>query len=206
MTHHDGQIVFSTERFFARPWRPAEDAAGAWVMYGDPEVVRYIGNQLIPDVTTQRERLQAIVDRWAPFEGRYASWPLFEKATGELVGTAMLKPPPLSGTGRATLSTDLEIGWHVARRHWGRGIATEMGHALLVRAFEELSLDVIYAVVEPPNVASQKVARKIGMRHAGRTTAWYDSEFELFKMTRGDWRAARTQRVAGNPRGPDADC
>ena len=183
----DSDIVFETEHFFARSWRPAEDAEGAFVMYGDPEVVRYIGNQLIPDLAAQRARLESIVARWAPFEGRYASWPLFEKATGELVGTSMLKPPPLSGTNLATLSQDLEIGWHVARRHWGRGIATEMGRALLVRAFETLELEVVHAVVEPPNVRSQNVARKIGMRHDGRTRAWYDSELEHFVLTRDEW-------------------
>ena len=60
-------------------------------MYGDPDVVRYIGNRLVPDVDDQRERLRALQDRWAPFGGRYGSWPLFERATGELVGAALLK-------------------------------------------------------------------------------------------------------------------
>ena len=35
---------------------------------------------------------------------------------------------------------DIEIGWHLARRHWGRGLATEAGRALLHRGFVELAL------------------------------------------------------------------
>jgi [ribosomal protein S5]-alanine N-acetyltransferase len=173
--------VFETERLVARPWDPEEDAAGAFVMYGDPEVVRYIGNQLVPDVDAQRIRLAAIVERWAPFEGRFASWPVFEKATGELVGTSLLKPVPASGT-QGALSDDIEIGWHVARRHWGRGFATETGRALVVRAFEVLGLERIHAVVEPPNQRSQRVALKIGMQHRGRTDRYYDQELEHFEL------------------------
>jgi RimJ/RimL family protein N-acetyltransferase len=67
-----------------------------------------------------------------------------------------------------------------------------MGHALLVRAFEQLGLEIVHAVVETPNVASQRVARKIGMRHAGRTTAFYDAELEHFTLTRDEWRATRS--------------
>lgn len=157
-------------------------------MYGDPDVVRYIGNRLVPDINDQRKRLRALQDRWAPFGGRYGSWPLFERATGELVGAALLKPLPLSGANLATLSTDIEVGWHVAKRHWARGIATEMGRALLQRGFDVLDLELLHAVVDPSNPASQRVAEKIGMRRVGQTRAYYDQEVEHFEMKREEWQ------------------
>jgi RimJ/RimL family protein N-acetyltransferase len=181
-------VVFSTERFLARQWDPENDAAGAFAMYGDPDVVRYIGNRLVSDVDDQRERLLALKDRWASFGGRYGSWPVFERSTGELVGTALLKPLPLSGANLTTLSADIEVGWHVAKRHWGRGIATEMGRALLQRGFEVLDLELLHAVVDPSNPASQRVAEKIGMRRVGRTRAYYDQEVERFEMRREEWQ------------------
>jgi RimJ/RimL family protein N-acetyltransferase len=181
-------VVFSTKRFSARAWDPDTDAEGAFAMYGDPDVVRYIGNRLVADIDDQRERLRALQDRWAPFEGRYGSWPVFERATGELVGTALLKPLPISGVNLTVLSGDIEIGWHVAKRHWGRGIATETGRALLQRGFEVLGLELLHAVVDPSNPASQRVAAKIGMRHVGRTCAYYDQEVEHFEMTREEWQ------------------
>ena len=180
--------VFSTERFSARPWDPDNDAEGAFAMYGDPDVVRYIGNRLVADIDDQRERLRALQHRWAPFGGRYGSWPLFERATGELVGAALLKPLPLSGTNLTTLGADIEIGWHVAKRHWGRGIATEMGRALLQRGFEVLDLELLHAVVDSSNPASQRVAEKIGMRRVGQTRAYYDQEVEHFEMKREEWQ------------------
>ena len=188
MQHVKNPVVFSTERLTARQWDPDNHAEGAFAMYGDPDVVRYIGNRVVSDVDDQRQRLRAMKDRWASFEGRYGSWPVFETSTGELVGAALLKPLPLSGSNMTTLSADIEVGWHVAKRHWRRGIATEIGRALLHHGFEVLELEVLHAVVDPSNPASQRVAQKIGMRHVGQTRAYYDDEVEHFEIKREEWR------------------
>ena len=157
-------------------------------MYGDPDVVRHIGAPIVKDVDEQRERLLAIIERnqtkWA---GRYGSWPLFERATGELVGTAILKPIPASGTNGG-FSEDIEIGWHLARRHWGRGLASEAARALLALGFQRFELPLLHAVVEAPNTRSLAVARRIGMRHVGKTSAYYDLELEHFEITADEHR------------------
>lgn len=41
------EIAFETERLVARRRWSSDDAEGALELYGDPEVVRFIGNQLI---------------------------------------------------------------------------------------------------------------------------------------------------------------
>jgi RimJ/RimL family protein N-acetyltransferase len=187
---NDPVVVFATERFSAHQWDPDNHAEGAFAMYGDPDVVRYIGNVLVSNIDAQRDRLRVLKDRWASFGGRYGSWPVFERATGELVGVVLLKPLPLSGTNLTTFSADIEIGWHVAKRHWGRGIATEMGWALLQHGFEVLDLELLHAVVDPLNAASQRVAEKIGMRRMGQTRAYYDQELEHFEMNREEWQHA----------------
>ena len=183
----ESEIVFETERLYARPWR-LDDAEGAFAMYGDPDVVRHIGNQLVPDVATQRERLAALIERRKLWGGRLDSWPMIEKATGELVGTSMLKPPTASGTGGA-FSEDIEIGWHVAKKHWGRGFASEFARELLRLGFESRGLSLLHAVVESPNARSLAVARRIGMRHTGKTKLYYDTELEHFELSLDEWRA-----------------
>lgn len=180
--------MFQTERLDARPWNPVAHAAGALVMYGDPEVVRYLGGKLIADEAAQRAELERIAGLIAGLDPGQGSWPLFERATGELVGTALLKPLPASGTNRAP-SGNIEIGWHLARKHWKRGFATEAGRALLHRGFETLGLPTLHAVVEPPNTASQAVARRLGMRATGRTDRYYDLSLEHFELTADEWRA-----------------
>ncbi len=155
-------------------------------MYGDPEVVRHIGGVLVANLEEQRTQLAQIQQRILRLPNGQGSWPVFEKKSGELVGTALLKPLPKSGTGRQP-SDDIEVGWHLARAHWGRGLASEMGRALLSRGFETLGLAVLHAVVEAPNVRSLAVARGIGMLHVGSTDAYYDATLEHFVLEREHW-------------------
>lgn len=60
------------------------------------------------------------------------------------------------------------------------------------RAMEPLTwgfgrgLDEIYAVVRPGNEPSMNVCRRLGMAALGRTTAYYDTESELFRITRSE--------------------
>ncbi|GAB4524096.1 MAG: GNAT family N-acetyltransferase [Haliangiales bacterium] len=171
--------LFETERLLARRWR-LDDAEAAFAIYGDPEVVRYIGSQVEASVLTQRATLAAIIAQQDQHGGRLGSWPLIVKpsaaplpapgAGDDLIGTILLKPLP-DHTG--ALSPDIEIGWHLARRAWGQGFATEAGRACLRYGFEQLGLEVIHAVVIPSNEASKAVARRLGMTYRGKTDRYY---------------------------------
>jgi RimJ/RimL family protein N-acetyltransferase len=173
---------FFTERTVGRPWHVA-DAPALFELYGDPQVTRFIGAQTHADVDATRAVIGEILGRngaLAPGLGSFTTW---SRVDGSVVGCALIKPIP--GPDRAVLSDDVEIGWHVARRLWGQGYATEMGRGLVRHAFDELGLDRIIAVVEPPNGASQAVARKLGMVHQGRTVDYYGGiELELFTLQR----------------------
>ncbi|WP_428268232.1 GNAT family N-acetyltransferase [Haliangium sp.] len=192
----DDTLLFETERLVARPWR-LDDAPAAFCIYGDPEVARYIGGHVETSVEGQRQTLSKILAR---FEGTpFGSWPLIEKAGGALVGTILLKPLP--DRARA-LSEDIEIGWHLARTAWGRGYATEAGRACLGYAFGGLRLELVHAVVEPPNRASQAVCRRLGMDHHGRTQRYYGGiELEHFTIAAQPAPVSEPERA---PLPPDA--
>lgn len=179
-------IVFETERLVARSWNPERDAFAAHAMYGDPEVTRFIGGVTRPDVDATREYLRAVVARDEAFGAPYGAFPLFLRETGELVGAGLMKPLP-DATGAP--SADIEIGWHLVRRAWGHGYATEAGRALLVRCFAQTSEARILAVVASENSRSRAVAHRIGMRHVGRTDRYYGKMLELFAITREEHEA-----------------
>lgn len=65
---------------------------------------------------------------------------------------------------------DLEIGWWLARKHWGRGLATEAARVALRDAFERVGLQRIISIARPANVASTRIMEKLGLER--------DSEFE----------------------------
>ncbi len=87
------------------------------------------------------------------------------RATGELVGDCGLAPTEVEGR------PETELGWIVRRSHWGRGIAPEAGAAWRDFAFGELGLDRIVSMVSEANLASRRVAEKLGME-IERTAIW----------------------------------
>jgi RimJ/RimL family protein N-acetyltransferase len=161
--------VFETERLIAREWS-LDDAGAAWDMYRRPEVVRYIGGRLQETLEQAREQLRFLIDRNAGWPEGYGSFPVFLKAGGRLVGTAVFKQLP---DVEQKPSEDTEIGWHLHPDVWGRGLATEIGRRLIQHGFEGLGLAELHAVVEPANVRSSAVALRLGMEHRGRTTSYY---------------------------------
>lgn len=166
----------STERLTMREWR-LDDAPAAFEMYGDPEVVRFLGGDLpVADVDAQRAWLLARAPRWQ--EPGYDVWAVVERATERVIGTTMLKPIP----GRLDR---IEVGWHLARRVWGRGFATEAARAVVRYGFDARALSRIHALVVPENAASLAVVNRLGMCALGRSREYYDrEELDVFALDR----------------------
>ncbi|HVU04434.1 MAG TPA: GNAT family N-acetyltransferase [Polyangiaceae bacterium] len=178
--------VFETTRLVAREYE-LSDAEAAFEIYGDPVVMEFIGpKNVTASVEQQREKLVALRAKYGAMGEPFGAFALVERGTDELVGTGLLKPLP-DGEGKNT--EDVEIGWHLARRCWGRGLATEAGRALATRGFDRLSIDLLNIVIHPGNGRSVAVARRLGAAFKGRTTSYYGQELELFQLERG----ARTE-------------
>jgi RimJ/RimL family protein N-acetyltransferase len=153
-----------------REWR-IEDVEAAFRMYGDPEVMRFLGTgEPVADLAAQREWLAERIVRYrGPGWERQAVWAAVERDTQQVVGTLMLKllPPTDDVT---------EVGWHLARRAWGKGYASEGARAVLRYGFDDLRLERIIAVIKPGNVRSEAVAKRIGMRWLEKTNRFYGGE------------------------------
>jgi RimJ/RimL family protein N-acetyltransferase len=59
----------------------------------------------------------------------------------------------------------VEVGWRLAREHWGRGYAPEAARAALAFGFERLGLAEIVSFTASGNAKSRRVMEKIGMTH-----------------------------------------
>lgn len=77
--------------------------------------------------------------------------------TDELIGDCGLIRTTVEG------SSEVELGWIVRRTYWGRGFATEAAAAWRDFAFGLLGLERIVSIVAADNVASRRVAEKLGM-------------------------------------------
>jgi [ribosomal protein S5]-alanine N-acetyltransferase len=174
-------IAFETERLIARDWNIERDVEAAFAMYGDPEVMRFLGSspQVVPNLEEQRTRLATLIQRYAERKDGVGAWALEEKNTGEVIGTLLVKYLP-DAEGNPT--SDLEIGWHLRRSAWGKGYAMEAGIAGARYAFEVVGAPVLYAVIYKENVRSIAVAQRIGMIRRGPTDKYYGVTVELFEL------------------------
>ncbi|MFG6444665.1 GNAT family N-acetyltransferase [Microbacterium sp. P07] len=159
-----------------RPWI-AGDAAFVFDLYSRWEVQRYLGHE--PRVMEDIEAAHALIDRLRGRSGPVLGyWAVEATATGTLVGTVMLQHIRLSGTREP--STEVEIGWHFHPDSWGHGCATEAAQLLMQHASAS-GLDRIIAVAHVENAASRRVCLRLGMTDQGRTTRYYDAEYQLFQ-------------------------
>ncbi len=66
-----------------------------------------------------------------------------------------------------TENARVEIGYDIAKAHWGNGYAPESIQALIDEAFDNLAINRIEAKVEPANINSIKVLQKLGFTFEG---------------------------------------
>lgn len=79
--------------------------------------------------------------------------------------------------------TEIEIGYRLIRKHWGNGYACEAAFAVRDYAFTELKLQRLVALIEPTNIRSICVAKKIGMTYEKEVLlAEYDYPDHLYSM------------------------
>ena len=86
-----------------------------------------------------------------------------------------------------------DIGYLLARRHWGYGYGTELAQALVAHTFEALGLLRVSAVVTIDNERSRRVLERAGLRwqgllrrHTRAAGRWRDCH--LYVLERRDWR------------------
>ncbi|HVM00346.1 MAG TPA: GNAT family N-acetyltransferase [Egibacteraceae bacterium] len=191
-----------TPRLLLRRWRTADLEAFASVN-ADAETMRTVGSGRPLTAEESARALEGLVGHWEVHG--FGLWAVEERATGRLIGRAGLWHPPDW--------PDLEIGWLIARDQWGRGFATEAARAGLAYGFAQRRADRVGSIIRPGNVASERVATRVGMRSAGDTT-WRGNPVRTYTITRAEWDATahaggegtlplpERRLPGGNPPGP----
>jgi len=144
--------VLETGRLFLCRWN-SEDWRDLHGLSSDREVMRYIGD----GAPWPEQRTREFVERQrVQFATRgFCRWRLVSKASGEMAG--------FCGIGWLPGLADFEIGWWLARRFWGQGLATEAARIALNDGFERARLVRLVSIAHPQNAASFRVMEKIGM-------------------------------------------
>ncbi|MEV8092292.1 GNAT family N-acetyltransferase [Streptomyces nigra] len=168
-----------TDRLVLRPWS-VSDAANAVSVYGHGEVARWLAPAMpvVDDEAAMAAVLRQWIDECSTLESPAGRWALELADGGGLIGGAAVLPLPPDGV-------DLEIGWQLAPAHWGRGLATEAGHAVAHYTFTQ-GVDEVFAVVRPRNTRGAATARRVGMEWVGETQKYYGLALQVYRLRRGD--------------------
>jgi len=174
--------VFETARFILREHTP-EDAGVFYELNQDPEVIRYTGNSAFASLEAARAFLESYDEYRLHKMGR---WAVISKQDGSYLGWCGLKLLPDSG--------DVDLGYRLARRHWGAGVATETARGSLRYGFETLGLTRITAYAATANGASIRVLEKLGLRRTGATRVGA-LDAVTFEILRDEWQRGDTMHV-----------
>ena len=139
-------------------WMIAPDAEAHYAVFSDPEVARYWSSGPWTDMDQAHEHIAATQAAYADGSGMRLGIELRE--TGELIGNASLHR-------FVDTSRRCELGYALARAHWGCGYVSEALRALLDFGFAALDLNRVEADIDPRNTASARVLEKLGFRKEG---------------------------------------
>ncbi len=180
-----------TPRMLLRTARPVDAQALATVL-NDRSVSRPTLRMPYP-YTLEHARRFATRNPVQVFSGEALSLLAFAREGGELLGGIALREFDWRDR-RATL------GYWIARRHWGKGLATEAVEAVCRAGFRQLHLHRIEAEVFSFNPASARVLGHVGFRLEGtrrqvarKGVRWVDSQ--IYGLLASEFQASA--RVPG---------
>ena len=162
----------------------AEDEENAFSLYGNPDVVRYLYEDVVSraDIATH---LQRYMSTELPGDGEWLS--LAIEDDGMFVGQA-------SVCYRSAEHRQAEIGYILVPSAYGHGYATEASSRMMQLAFEELGVHRVVGRIEARNAPSERVLQRLGMRREAHLiqNEWVKGEWNdeiIYAITEPEWRA-----------------
>ncbi|NRF37743.1 GNAT family N-acetyltransferase [Pedobacter foliorum] len=121
-------------------------------LFEDEEVARYIPLRS----TIQYQEL--FNDTIADYEnGPLGRWGIFDAQTQDFIGMCLTR-------NFKYISDQVEIGYVLAKKYWGKGIASEVSKVLVAYCFKYTNTSQVVAVTDLENIGSQKVLEKAGLK------------------------------------------
>ncbi|NIY75538.1 GNAT family N-acetyltransferase [Thalassospira sp. HF15] len=146
-------MIFETERLILRP-RTMDDFDACLAMDRARGVVDFIRGPW-DDPVQHKAFIKARIEQ--DYGNGLGYWSIFAKTKPDhFLGWILLIPE--DGTG-----PEIEIGWRLHPDYWGQGIASEAASAIIDHAFSRIELPSIVADIDERNMASRKLAEKLGM-------------------------------------------
>lgn len=141
-------------RLLLQPWAEI-DSMEFRPIAQDPRVMRYINDGQPWTDSVIQEFVERQIEAYSV--RAYCRWKLILKDTGEMAG--------FCGAGMLDGLSDPEIGWWLAHRFWGQGLAVEAARVALDDIFTRIALERVISVAIPENLRSIRIMEKLGLSY-----------------------------------------
>lgn len=175
----------TTERLLLRPMQ-LNDAPSLFEFWSDPIVTKHMNIETFTDVE-QAEQIILHLQRLFT-ENKAIRWSIVLKDTSKVIGSC--------GFNYFDYENErTEIGYDLGYPFWGKGYAPEALRAIICYAFDRLGLNRVEAKVEPKNLNSIKVLKKLRFAEEGILRQYEKSkgnfvDLIMFSVLREDWMKA----------------
>lgn len=164
--------LFETERLIVRQYT-LQDEEYFYQFSSNQDVMRYIRPIVNREESARLLTLNMQLYLSRPNTGR---WAIFCKATGSYIGSFSILEMDVD-------NTKLHIGYALLPQFWGMGYATEVLEQGIAYFFDNHAAQLVYAITEDGNIASQKVLLKCGFLYQGCQKD-KDKELMIFTLQR----------------------
>lgn len=147
-------VILETPRLLLRHL-VLDDLYQLFALYRDPEIRRYFPEGVL-SLEETREELEWHM-HGHPRYPQLGLWGTIHKESGRFIGRCGLLPWEIDGR------LEIEIAYLLDKSFWGQGLATEAARGILEYGFDKLGFPRLICLIDPDNIASQRVAEKIGM-------------------------------------------
>jgi [ribosomal protein S5]-alanine N-acetyltransferase len=145
-------VVIETDRLLLRKFTE-DDASLLYELNLDPEVIRYTHDPMTDVEHARKVLVEIILPQYSLYD--YGRWAVHLKPNLEFIGWCGLKY--LSET------SEVDLGYRLLKKFWGRGYATEAARGCIEYGFVSLNLQQIVGRALAANLSSIKVLEKCGM-------------------------------------------
>lgn len=166
-----------TERLIARPLI-REDIPIWNGFFKDPKAIAYFPDTLINNNGVSEKWISRQIKRYG--ENQFGLMALIEKKSGNFAGQCGLL------TQNVDDIKELEIGYHLFSRYWGKGYASEAAGMFRDFAFDHQLAPSLISIIDIRNKPSQKVAERNGMIK-GKLTAFKGLEVNIYRISMEEW-------------------
>ncbi|MFH1311966.1 MAG: GNAT family N-acetyltransferase [Candidatus Eisenbacteria bacterium] len=148
-----GAPRLETERLILRAIT-CDDRFAIFENYSDPNVAKWFFDQPYTQIEQADQVIHEFIKKTA--EGTGLAWAILLKDSGEFLGTCSYESLDANRHG--------EIGFDLAKKHWGHGYMAEALGAIITHGFAILDLARIEAHTYSRNSRARRVLERVGFK------------------------------------------